>query len=136
MGTFWYHLQSKLQAQEGVGKFSLEALASRVLKLLTWIFGYLFKIIAFWKKHWYVSKKCCKTSQWSPCPRAKPGNPASSFNNREKESKSWAKWAQLWKPVIYLYFFQDKEAQKHWLYLTFEFLKHWMMNQIFFNAAN
>ena len=94
MGTFWYHLQAKLQAQEGVGKYSPEALASRVsssnfgyfgqhtcpnkniigtfwyilwaqeglgkfspkcslasrlLKLLTLIFGYLFNIIALWK---------------------------------------------------------------------------------------
>ena len=48
-GYFWYHPQGKLQAEEGVGKWSSEALASTVLKLLTWILGILFNILALWK---------------------------------------------------------------------------------------
>ena len=44
-----YNPQGWPQAQEGVGKCSLEALASRVWKLWTWCFGILFNILALWK---------------------------------------------------------------------------------------
>ena len=35
MGTFWYHLQGKLQAHKGVGEYSPEALVPKVFKLYT-----------------------------------------------------------------------------------------------------
>ena len=49
---FLYHPQGQFQAQEGVGKWNPEALASRVWKLLTSILGILFNIHALWKKYY------------------------------------------------------------------------------------
>ena len=50
---FWYHPQGQHQAQEGVGKWNLEALASRVWELLTSMLCILFNIQAHWKKTIY-----------------------------------------------------------------------------------
>ena len=41
ISIFWYYPQGQLRAQEGVGKWSPEALESTVLKLLTWILSIL-----------------------------------------------------------------------------------------------
>ena len=49
IGIFLYHPQGQPQVEEGVGKWSSEALASTVLTLLTWILGILLNVSALWK---------------------------------------------------------------------------------------
>ena len=48
IGILWYNPQGHLQAQGGVEIWSVEALTSTVLKLLAWILGILFNILALW----------------------------------------------------------------------------------------
>ena len=48
VGIFWCHPQGRPQAQKGVGKWSPETLACRVLMPQPWILGKLFYILALW----------------------------------------------------------------------------------------
>ena len=77
IGSFWYHPQGQLQAHGGVGKCCPEALASRVLKLLSWIWGILVSILALRKKHYGYfliapsgqasgPRRCWKLQSWGP----------------------------------------------------------------------
>ena len=60
--SFWYQPQGQLQAQEGVVKFSPEALALTVLKLLSWILVILFNILASWKTSMIVPNTSLRAS--------------------------------------------------------------------------